>query len=208
MGTFAQLQTEVFTYGVSAIFSGPPTPENIMRVEVRHLTTIESQPHVRYIGVSNDTSEQAPLLAIAKWVPYLVQQTPQQLDKTLVLPNPSSEKFELKQRLLMCRRDIMGNKPYFYLSILATRLECRRQGAGSMLIKWGTEKADELGLQCYVESNAEAQGVYERHGFTKAREELFLLGKYHESWQGKADRIIIMIREPSMERTTGQPNSC
>jgi hypothetical protein len=34
-----------------------------------------------------------------------------------------------------------------------------------MLITWGTDKADELGLPAYLESSQKGHGVYKRYGF-------------------------------------------
>lgn len=35
-----------------------------------------------------------------------------------------------------------------------------------MLLEWGTQKADELGLEAFVESTDDGKPCYERHGFT------------------------------------------
>ena len=43
--------------------------------------------------------------------------------------------------------------------------EYRRSGVGSMLVAWGTQKADELGVECWLESSEAAHLVYERFGF-------------------------------------------
>jgi GNAT superfamily N-acetyltransferase len=41
----------------------------------------------------------------------------------------------------------------------------RHRGAGRMLIRWGTEKADELGVETVISSLPSARGAYERSGF-------------------------------------------
>jgi hypothetical protein len=40
-------------------------------------------------------------------------------------------------------------------------------------MKWGTDKADELGIECYVESSPEGKGLYEKFGFRTVREMSF-----------------------------------
>ena len=35
-----------------------------------------------------------------------------------------------------------------------------------MLLRWGTQKADELGLEAFVESTDYGKPCYEQHGFT------------------------------------------
>ncbi|KAI1383783.1 uncharacterized protein F4822DRAFT_433723 [Hypoxylon trugodes] len=41
----------------------------------------------------------------------------------------------------------------------------RGRGAASLMLKWGTDKADELRLEAFVESTDIARKAYERHGF-------------------------------------------
>lgn len=38
------------------------------------------------------------------------------------------------------------------------------------MMKWGTEKADELGLDAFVESTEIARRTYEKHGFSVVEE--------------------------------------
>ena len=49
--------------------------------------------------------------------------------------------------------------------MLHTDPKHQRRGAASALIRWGTQKADELGLPVYLESSAEGHVLYNRHGF-------------------------------------------
>lgn len=51
------------------------------------------------------------------------------------------------------------------LSILYVHPEHRRRGVGSMLIRWGFDKADELGLETFVEATAEGKPTYAANGF-------------------------------------------
>jgi N-acetylglutamate synthase-like GNAT family acetyltransferase len=41
----------------------------------------------------------------------------------------------------------------------------RHRGVGSLAMKWGLAKADELGLDIFVESTEDGRGFYEAHGF-------------------------------------------
>jgi len=51
------------------------------------------------------------------------------------------------------------------LAVLVTSALHRRRGAGSMLIKWGTNLADEQQLPCYVEASPAGAGLYRKYGF-------------------------------------------
>ena len=46
-----------------------------------------------------------------------------------------------------------------------TRPDYYRCGAGSMLIAWGTARADEVDLDAYLQASEMGQPLYERHGF-------------------------------------------
>jgi len=56
------------------------------------------------------------------------------------------------------------------LSALITDPKHQRRGAGSMLIKWGTDIADAAGIECCLEATETGRPLYERHGFEVARE--------------------------------------
>ncbi|EMD00454.1 hypothetical protein BAUCODRAFT_28808 [Baudoinia panamericana UAMH 10762] len=51
------------------------------------------------------------------------------------------------------------------LDILAIDPKYQRRGVGDALVKWGTGKADELGVQAVVESSVFGKGLYEKNGF-------------------------------------------
>jgi hypothetical protein len=63
------------------------------------------------------------------------------------------------------KREALGNRPYFCLDTLATLGKHERRGAGSMLVRWGCEKADEAGVQAYLEASPMGAPMYARHGF-------------------------------------------
>jgi GNAT superfamily N-acetyltransferase len=51
------------------------------------------------------------------------------------------------------------------MALLFVHPEHRRRGAASMLIDWGTRKADELGIEAFVEATDDGKPCYESHGF-------------------------------------------
>lgn len=46
----------------------------------------------------------------------------------------------------------------------------RRQGLGTLLLNWGLEKADELGLETFLESTECGKELYAKNGFTLLHE--------------------------------------
>lgn len=68
------------------------------------------------------------------------------------------------------KKEILGNRPYYVLDTLVTLSQHERRGAGSMLIRWGCEKADEANLEAYLEASLMGAPVYARHGFEAVKE--------------------------------------
>ena len=50
----------------------------------------------------------------------------------------------------------------------------RRKGAATMLMKWGTALADELGVESWVQATPMAKPLYLRHGFEVFKEVLLV----------------------------------
>ena len=56
------------------------------------------------------------------------------------------------------------------LEIIATLPEYQGKGAAGQLMRWGVQRADELGVPCYLEANTLGRPIYERFGFRVAGE--------------------------------------
>jgi GNAT superfamily N-acetyltransferase len=51
------------------------------------------------------------------------------------------------------------------LEILATHPDFRRKGLASRLMEWGTQKADEKGVEMYLDSSKMGRPLYEKFGW-------------------------------------------
>jgi hypothetical protein len=51
------------------------------------------------------------------------------------------------------------------LNIAFTVLEHRRKGVASLFLNWGLNRADELGLETWLEASEQGQPIYEKLGF-------------------------------------------
>jgi GNAT superfamily N-acetyltransferase len=76
------------------------------------------------------------------------------------------------------KREYLANRPYYVLDTLVTLSQHERRGAGSMLVRWGCEKADEAGVQAYLEASPMGAPLYARHGFVGLGEIQLDLKKY------------------------------
>jgi hypothetical protein len=62
-----------------------------------------------------------------------------------------------------------------------------------MLLRWGIDKAEEMGVPCYVQASSEGEKLYEKFGFEVLSVEKFDLGKY--GLEGR-ERMVEMVRWP------------
>ncbi|KAI8665390.1 hypothetical protein LRP88_04101 [Fusarium phalaenopsidis] len=70
------------------------------------------------------------------------------------------------QSLENSRQGVMAGKiKHYYLDTLVTHPEYQRRGAGSMLMKWGCDLADENGAELYVDASKDGSFLYRKFGF-------------------------------------------
>ncbi|ESZ91456.1 hypothetical protein SBOR_8179 [Sclerotinia borealis F-4128] len=67
--------------------------------------------------------------------------------------------------LIEKRREIMGERKHWYLEFVATKPEGQGMGAAGKLMRWGLERADEEGVETYLEASPVGKAVYEYFGF-------------------------------------------
>ena len=48
--------------------------------------------------------------------------------------------------------------------MIVTSPDYRRRGAASLLLQWGIDRADELGVEIYIESSLAGKPLYEKFG--------------------------------------------
>ncbi|TGO20838.1 hypothetical protein BPAE_0262g00150 [Botrytis paeoniae] len=98
--------------------------------------------------------------------------------------------------LIERRREIMGERKHWYLEIIATKPEFQGKGAAGKLMRWGLERADEDGVETYLEASPVGKEVYEHFGFgEKAR----LVVPVDE----KSDFVECMMVRPGKKKLNG-----
>lgn len=62
--------------------------------------------------------------------------------------------------------EIMGTtEPFLMLRTLATHPDHRGKGAAKVMLDWGLQRADEMGLVTYLDATTMAKPIYEKRGF-------------------------------------------
>jgi hypothetical protein len=80
------------------------------------------------------------------------------------------------------------------LALLVTASQYRRQGAGSIIVKWGIELSETSGLPCYLQASEQGRRLYSHHGFQAIDTAEFDLSKYRLT---RTEQMTEMIRRPA-----------
>ena len=80
------------------------------------------------------------------------------------------------------------------LDILHTHPSQQGKGAGTQLVKWGTDRADKEGIQCYVETPVAGYSLFRQSGFQNVTEMSMDLGKYKDGFVEY--KHLVMVRPP------------
>ncbi|EIN03976.1 acyl-CoA N-acyltransferase [Punctularia strigosozonata HHB-11173 SS5] len=163
-----------------------------------------ADPNVRMLKVVDDASGR--IAAFAKWVlPPPQGEEENEEEKGEALPEwPEDADGQLCQSffagLLEAKKRLMGPRPYFYLEMLATHPDFQKRGAASLLLSWGTARADAAGMPAYLDGSPVGVGLYLRHGW---EEKGVVVPEVNgesaaERWE---KRYLCMVREPRAGET-------
>jgi GNAT superfamily N-acetyltransferase len=139
----------------------------------------KSKPSEQFLYIKAiDTSlpASAQIVSTAKWQIYPHQRSEEELDQdakdgsrdTMFSEGANVDAMKVFfAELAEKRRERFGGEPYVLLSILAVHPEHQRRGLGALQLEYGLRKADEMGLQAYLESSPKGKGLYKKYGFVE-----------------------------------------
>ena len=103
---------------------------------------------------------------------------------------------------------------YPVLDIIHTHPSHQGRGAGTQLVKWGTDIADKQHLQCYLEASPAGYPLFRKANFEEVTEMEIDLNKYREGRGSYKYKHVVMIRPSSLrpqvppkDRTVSTPDS-
>ncbi|KAK5110049.1 hypothetical protein LTR62_006293 [Meristemomyces frigidus] len=151
------------------------TPAGRQKGGERMRETRNSDPHTTYMKAVDSST--GTIMGMAKWNVYANNTLPDMGaveyrqnfwadDEELAYATSMTELF-VKERNAAIKQS-GGN--LVSLDILTIDPAFQRRGVGAALVQWGTEKADELGVEAVVESSVPGKGLYEKNGFVFQRD--------------------------------------
>lgn len=170
-----RIRHEVFRTTVNRILypRGEPSQKTFDRVAADMKNDIVNKGDLYLKCVDKSTRE---MIAGARWG-YVKpkdenakERTWEEVDEGLIVPEPYDESEpELWRNLFELfnqhKRDLLANRPYYKLVTCVVLPQHQRRGAGAMLVQWGCEKADEAGVEAYLEASLMGAPLYARYNF-------------------------------------------
>ncbi|KAJ8111883.1 hypothetical protein OPT61_g5623 [Boeremia exigua] len=185
---YMRIRHEVFRSTVNKILysRGEPSQKTLDRVTGEIRDGIVNKTILYLKCVDTTTGE---IIAGARWRrvkptdPNATELTWDEVDAGLKRTDPYDESDpDLLNALLDLfnenKREILQNRPHYVLDTLVTLPQHERRGAGSMLVRWGTERADEANVEAYLEASPMGAPMYARHGFEPVKKVGLDLTKY------------------------------
>ncbi|KAK8076929.1 hypothetical protein PG996_003099 [Apiospora saccharicola] len=110
--------------------------------------------------------------------------------------------FEVMERK---HREHMGGAPHWHLAFIGVRQRAQGRGVARQLIQWGLDRADEEGVECYVQSSPMAAARYRRYGFEDMDSHHFALaGDYHEVFMKRKPQPRKQQKSQQQQQQQGQ----
>lgn len=122
-------------------------------------------PDARFLVVAADAADTP--VAFAKWIAPLAPGTP-------APPMPAESDWPANQpaaaaffkKLADMHEQLVGrDRPHWFLEMMVVRGEDQGRGAGGLMMAWGAARADQDGVEAYLDATPAGKSLYERFGF-------------------------------------------
>jgi len=156
------------------------------------------------------------MIAGARWTHYrprdpnAKERTWEEVEEEFRIPEPYTEGHpEVNEALFSLlgakKKEHMGTKVYYKLDTLVTHSSHHRRGAGGLLLKWGCDRADEDGVEAYLEASEMGAPLYARYGFESIEKISLDLrrwgGKEEIGWTVSLDQYLASVHGLTGERS-------
>ncbi|KAK8069701.1 acyl-CoA N-acyltransferase [Apiospora phragmitis] len=174
MDEVARLQYDCFPAFIREKFMGCRSEADLPRVAERAREDMRTNVHDVWILVRDagpDGGGKGKLAAASNWRVYLNGAAARASDDA---PMPwltergDTEALAKAQSVIdemNAARKAANPDGFLHLHICFTHPEYRRKGAGSLMLQWGCDLADQLALPGWIEASVEGNFLYKVHGF-------------------------------------------
>lgn len=140
-------------------------------------------PNARFVVVEDTVVSPPALVAFAKWNAPVAPGTPQPpLPDCWPADGDPALAGVFFGKLAEMHEEMMAGRSHWYLEIIVTRPRYQGRGAGGMLVGWGVQRADEEGVECYLDATPEGKHLYEKFGFKDGSTLSFFNESYRHSF--------------------------
>jgi len=150
---------------------GPDAHDNSVKEAVKHqLEWHQSDPTSYWQKVVDDRGK---IIAAALWkiCPTNPFEHPDDHSEAYWFPEGGQRDFVTNcLERFDAPRQRMAPRPQLYLNIIYTHPDYRRQGAGDMIMDWGIKKAEEMGVEMWLDATIYGIPLYKKHGFVVVNE--------------------------------------
>ncbi|KAK3308295.1 acyl-CoA N-acyltransferase [Chaetomium strumarium] len=181
---------------VDAVFHKHDTPEGRKNGAEQLLNTYRQDPYGHFIKVvDTDTGK---TVGAAKWNIYKAGEVPPQpVLSGPYWPNDEEEEFAkaICQAFFAPRQKILKENDgrLVALEMLMVDPAYHGQGAGRLLVRWGTAHADRLGVEAFVEASERGRRLYQSEGFEGPYYEVPVPEKFAD----RRKQVYYMMRRPA-----------
>ncbi|KAH8789803.1 acyl-CoA N-acyltransferase [Hyaloscypha finlandica] len=171
-GLIAVWNSAFWQPGVQVVFPDTPTGREWRRKSFERSMKTPSQ-HCTHMIVTEDSAEgKKKIVAFGRWFRYGEGEFEMDWSTRWEPELPEDMKVEMVGHVFfdpMARQHsaVMGQRPHYFVEVLATDTEYQKKGLGSRLLAWICEKADSEGLELYLDAGKDAQDLYEKFGFVE-----------------------------------------
>ncbi|KAL0258321.1 hypothetical protein SLS55_007497 [Diplodia seriata] len=189
--------------GISGLlYHTPPSQRSLDATTAQRLHAFRTDPAAHFIKAVDTANTDGTIVAAARWDLHPHARSPSAVaaaaaiaDDELIPEFRADVYRALFGPLRAAHAEVMGARPHAHLVTLVTDPDEGRRGAGGALVRWGLERADERGLDAYLDASPMGEGLYRKSGFEVVRRVPFDLGEWGDREGGVVEHVC-MWRKP------------
>ncbi|KAH9884420.1 acyl-CoA N-acyltransferase [Xylariomycetidae sp. FL2044] len=164
MPEITRLEYVCFPPIVRELFMGCQTEDDLPRLSARHARLMATDRHDVWIKVVETRTRR--IIAASNWKVY-PNGAPSSAGDTAPewLRDEDRERAARMLGAMNEARRAANPGGFVYLHTCFTDPEYQRRGAGSMMMQWGCDLADQLFLPAWIEASPEGNALYRKYGF-------------------------------------------